>query len=527
MLTKGMDENNIGAFAAEQEAIGKKYAFQSGKIPLNSKVKLVEEATSYDRASSPDVKVAKVTIVSVPEGSGADLEGTTVWTTRANISTNATDEGHYSVTAKNATIRTDPEEVMGEKSIPAGTKVKVTDVHYINDFPEKFRLKKNKERDTFHAERYMRLYLNVTYLKDGKEVSGWISANDVEGGFANEVLGTSDIADASLESNDPSHKTIGTATAPLLLKGGKTYVERKPIVLIEKGTYVRIDAQSSDNKYVKVTSENGTVAGEWTSVGNLDKSKKKEVEGLNITYYEVTDPDARIRDEKQGYQSSGKSLVLGDYVKVHSSQDGYAEISKVERQGDKRVEAADKYWIGVDYLADGWSTDLYGKNASWGVQAIGPSRLTKYKGQDDLVNLGGSGGKMKQVSKAAFPNLMKMINDAKNNVDSKGNADPVNIEINSCFRTYFSQKYYDDNENKKGFNTAASPGRSDHQDSNAFDLNNLRDPKVYTWLKHNAYKYDIVQNVQASNERHHWAYLPGKGKKGVYTTWGTKSDKSW
>ena len=158
---------------------------------------------------------------------------------------------------------------------------------------------------------------------------------------------------------------------------------------------------------------------------------------------------------------------------------------------------------------------------------IGGKRQSKYKGQDELVNLGGSSGKMKQVSKEAYPNLIKMIRAAESNTKSDGTSDPVKIEINSCFRTFFSQKYFDDNENKAGFNDAATPGWSDHQDSNAFDLNNRTSSKVYTWLKNNAWKYDIIQNVRKNNEKHHWAYIPGQGKEGYYTTWGTKSNQSW
>lgn len=531
LLDNGKDEDGVDTFGANKKAVGKNYPFGKGSIPKGAVVELVETDTSYDKGKNKEV--AKVKVVSVPEGAANSHVGKTYWTTRSNVSAEAKEDGNYTITDGQATIRLDGEEVMGYKTIPGGTKVNITDTKGIDQFPEDFRLKNNAERNAFHKDRYMRLYLLASWTAaDGTAQTGWIKAKDVEGGFSNEVLGVAEIPEKSLESNDPNHMTVGTAKAPLLKKGDMYYPTKKKDgnkIIIEKGTYVQIIATSSDGKYVQVSSEDNSVSGEWTSKGNLDLTKKKEVgePGAGITFYEVTDSKAYVREAKQGFVETGSHMTLGQLVEVKSVEGAHGTVSKATGEVGNRTIEETQHWIEMAHLAPGWSTDLKGTNASWGVEVIGGKRLTKYKGQDEMVNLGGSGGKMKQVSKVAYPNLMKMINAAKSNTKTDGTADPVDIQINSCFRTFFSQKYFDDNENKPGFNDAAPPGRSDHQDSNAFDLNNRSSSKVYTWLKKNAWKYDIVQNVQKQNEKHHWAYLPGKGKEGYYTTWGTPSNKSW
>lgn len=530
LLDRGKDSDAVATFGAAKKEIAQNYGFTKQSIPTGSVVKLIEETTSHDKGKN--TSVAKVEVVSVPDGADATHVGQTYWTTRSNVSAEADENGQHKITAKGSTIRSAGDAVMGFDKIPGGTKVSITDTKGIDEFPEGDRLKNNAARNSFHKNRYMRLYLKASWTgADGTLESGWIKATDVDGGFANEVLGVSEVADSSLESADPNHMTVGTKTAPVVKKGGNTYKEKKVDgnrVLIAQGTYVQIIATSADGKYVKVSSEDKSVQGEWTGKSNLSMSKKKEVgEGdAGITFYEINNDDARVRAETQGWVNTGVNMKLGDLVEIKSTEGDYIEFSKVSSSADRTV-AKETQWMEAAYMAPGWSNDLKGANASWGKVVIGGKTVSKYKGQDELVNLGGAGGKMKQVSREAYPNLMKMINAAKSNTTSEGGSNPIGIEINSCFRTFFSQKYFDDNENKAGFNTAATPGWSAHQDSNAFDLNNLKDATVYTWLKKNAWKFDIVQNVKASNERHHWAYVPGKGKEGYYTTWDTPSNKSW
>ena len=525
VLTQGADKDGIATYTAQQSEIGKKYPVGEGKLPKGASVKILATDQSQDAKGSKEV--AQVEVLTVPQGGDTKMIGQQYWTTRTNLST-----AGDSVTSADASIRTSGEAVMGLKTIPANTKVKVLDTKGITEFPEDIRLENSAARNNYFKDRYMRLYLLASW-KDSKgvEQSGWISANDVAGGFANEVLGTSKVPTGSLIDSAPNHKTVGTATAALLTPSGKSYelkYQGKDRVLIKQGTYVRIQTKSADGKYGQVVSEDQSV-NEWTSLSNLNMSKKKTVgEGTAaVDFFEVSAKDAYARVEVDGYKETGTSLKRGDFVETYGSANGKTLVAKVTKQGEQYVPDATQNYIESAVLADGWSTDLTGTNAAWGVVEIGGVRQSMYRGQKEFVNLGGAGGKMKQVSLEAYPNLIRMITDAQSNVKADKTSDPIGIEINSCFRTYFSQKYFKDNENNPGFNTAASPGSSDHQDSNAFDLNNLGDSKVYTWLKNNAWKYDIVQNVNKSNEKHHWAYLPGQGREGYYTTWGTKSNESW
>lgn len=537
LLSPTNDKNGIPEYQNLQAEIGQNYAITNVVIPVGTKVTL--GATGSSKEGRNTVSVAQVTIVSVPENGDQSLVGQSVWTSRSNVSAAAGTDGNFSIIAKGSNIRSAPTAIMGSDSIPSGTKINVVDTRGISEFPTDIRLQDNAARDAYFEDRYMRLYLSVTWLDaQGVAKSGWISANDVAGGFANEVLGTQPVPESSMIDNAPNHKTVGTASAPLLSMGGMVYdvlKVGKNKVRIDPSASVQILKKSSDQQYVQVSSEDGSVVGQWTSISNLNLAKPKKVgEGdAAIDFYPINNAEAYLRTEVQGFAETGTTLTRGDFVETYASNSGKIEVAKVTKVGDNYEPAAQKYWIDPANLADGWSTDIYGTNAAWGMVTVGGATVPMYKGQKEFVNLGGSGGKMKQVSREAYPNLIRMITDAKGNVDAAGAAAPIGIEINSCFRTFFSQKYFKDNENNtdaagnRTMNDAASPGSSDHQDSNAFDLNNKSDAAVYSWLKVNAWKYDIVQNVNKSNERHHWAYIPGGGVEGQYTTWGTKSNQSW
>ncbi len=115
----------------------------------------------------------------------------------------------------------------------------------------------------------------------------------------------------------------------------------------------------------------------------------------------------------------------------------------------------------------------------------------------------------------------------------------VIIQLVDGFRSYPEQKYLRDNMNKPGFNPAAKPGRSQHQNGIALDINNKSDSKVNTWLMKNSYKYGFVRNLKMGyKEGHHWEYRPGEtrnpetkkvGKKKVtkyfFASWSP--DKKW
>jgi len=78
-------------------------------------------------------------------------------------------------------------------------------------------------------------------------------------------------------------------------------------------------------------------------------------------------------------------------------------------------------------------------------------------------------------------------------------------------------------QGKPGFNLAAKPGKSNHGNGIALDLNTgsrkkrSLDEKTYTWLIKNSWKYGFVRTVGgAKGEEWHFEYRPNEAKKGPY-----------
>ena len=89
-------------------------------------------------------------------------------------------------------------------------------------------------------------------------------------------------------------------------------------------------------------------------------------------------------------------------------------------------------------------------------------------------------------------------------------ADGVSVAINSAFRCYREQEALYEGFIKKlpGYNTAAKPGTSKHQNGVAFDIQvagGAGDP-TYDWLTRNAPQRGFVRTV--NKEPWHWEYDP-------------------
>lgn len=99
-----------------------------------------------------------------------------------------------------------------------------------------------------------------------------------------------------------------------------------------------------------------------------------------------------------------------------------------------------------------------------------------------------------------------MVNAAK--------GDGVRIRLRSGFRSFDQQKYYYDGFRRVGrprFNQAARPGRSNHQNGIAFDINNHGNgfSDVYIWLAKNAHKFGFMNTGRffRQKEAWHWEFL--------------------
>ena len=110
------------------------------------------------------------------------------------------------------------------------------------------------------------------------------------------------------------------------------------------------------------------------------------------------------------------------------------------------------------------------------------------------------------ISKEQLPHYTKMVDSAA--------TDGVKIILNSGFRTHQEQKelYEGFQSGKSGFNTAARPGFSNHQNGIAFDIANTQGArsKVYIWLSNNAHKFGFINSgrfFKGQRESWHWSYL--------------------
>lgn len=511
ILEKFPDPNfpgeEIFEFKEKEITLGNTFAVDTTvRLPHNAIVTVLEENFSYDSETRPKVAVAKIRIISSP--SQRQWENREVWTTKTNLS-QPDAEGNSKIEKITANLRKEPINTTGTLNVPANTDIKIREVFVQEQFPKEFYLKNNSSRNAYHRNRYLYMYAFVQYFLGTMIVEGWIHGGHIKGGLINEVLGVSPIPEGNVQSNDPSHQTVGVSKTPLLAKGKIDYIRTSEMIPI--GTTVEVLNYSEDRKFVLVQASTGT-SPVWTASSNI----KPKPGNPGVNEVRPSTPPAYVRKTEQRFEKTGGTLDLGDWVVIINRIGAFVEISKVNQSTLKPDSKKD--WVHKNYLSDGWTKDLMGTHAAWN-RILMERVVAKYYGQSELINLGGNGGKAKQLSSRAYLFISKMINDAKE--------DGVNIILNSGFRTYFSQKYFNDNENQPGFNPAYEPGFSSHQYSYSFDLNNNVDPKVYTWLKYNAWKYDILQDERSQYEKHHWSYLVGKGKEGFYTAWGTKSNENW
>jgi hypothetical protein len=134
----------------------------------------------------------------------------------------------------------------------------------------------------------------------------------------------------------------------------------------------------------------------------------------------------------------------------------------------------------------------FGPNAAW-------SR-GEYLGQEDLVAIVDSKLDIERLAMRTATPYAALVDAAA--------SDGILVTLNSGFRSYPEQKHLYDGFAKKlpGFNTAAKPGFSNHQNGIAFDLSvpGGDGNPTYEWLKRNAPKFGFVRTV--SKEPWHWEF---------------------
>jgi hypothetical protein len=153
-------------------------------------------------------------------------------------------------------------------------------------------------------------------------------------------------------------------------------------------------------------------------------------------------------------------------------------------------------------------SDQKGSNAAWD--------KGHYLKQITLIQIVAAGEQLKFVSDEIIEFYLKLVNASAD--------DGVPLPLKSGFRTYPKQEYLYEGwiKRRPGFNLAAEPGYSNHQDGYAYDfaIGGYEGNPRYDWLKQNGPQYGFVRTV--NKEPWHWEYRPQIAATGVYKTSNVK-----
>jgi hypothetical protein len=138
--------------------------------------------------------------------------------------------------------------------------------------------------------------------------------------------------------------------------------------------------------------------------------------------------------------------------------------------------------------------DQKGDNAAW--------EAGSFIGQKTLVAIVAVDLQVKRIMLETAKAYLDLVADAR----TAG----VTVALTSGFRTFAEQTFLFDgfSAHKPGFNTAAVPGRSNHQHGRAFDIavSGFDGDPVYDWLKRNAPRLGFIRTV--NKEPWHWEFRP-------------------
>jgi hypothetical protein len=232
---------------------------------------------------------------------------------------------------------------------------------------------------------------------------------------------------------------------------------------------------------------------------------------LNKPFF-IDDPQARIRKDEdllsfvmengaprlipKGTQINVTDATVGKDTVVYVRADGWGWTSSKNLKNDFLNETLRS--IPPE------ANDQKGPNAAWDAG--------NFLKQITLVELVGADHQLKYISADVAPFYLALVNAAE--------SDGVLLGLRSGFRTYAKQEFLFNGFKKglPGFNLAAKPGFSNHQDGFAYDfvISGYEGNPLYDWLKKNGPKHGFVRTV--NKEPWHWEYRPQIAATGVYKT---------
>jgi hypothetical protein len=225
----------------------------------------------------------------------------------------------------------------------------------------------------------------------------------------------------------------------------------------------------------------------------------------------IDDPQARIRQDQDLLSyvlENGKPKLIpwGTEIKVTE-----AKVFKVS----VFVRADGWGWTAANNLKNNFINETIavfppvdnnekGANAAWD--------KGKFLKQITLIQIVGADGALKFISEEIAESYLKLVNAAER--------DGVPLPLRSGFRSYPKQQYLYEGfiDRRPGFNLAAKPGFSNHQDGYEYDfeVGGYEGNPRYDWLKKHAPEHGFVRTV--NKEPWHWEYRPEIAVTGVYKT---------
>lgn len=232
----------------------------------------------------------------------------------------------------------------------------------------------------------------------------------------------------------------------------------------------------------------------------------------------VTDPDARVRrnDDLMAFVRAvgGGFETIPKGIKVKILEVKIAETGSRSSIVFGRASSID------GTLVFGWTStrNLEGKfmNETIGViqpdpgaSRFGPNAAWsdgEFLGQRELVAIVDSKLEIERLALETIKPYAALVAAAAK--------DGILVTLNSGFRSYPEQKHLHDGfiRSLPGFNTAAKPGFSKHQNGIAFDISvpGGDGNPTYEWLKRNATAFGFVRTV--SKEPWHWEFDEAKAQ---------------